>query len=390
MDSRRRPKVIVGISGGVDSAVAALLLKDAGYAVEGLHMTNWDSEDDFCPAAQDYQDARSVSAELGIVLHWVSFAREYREKVFLDFLAELQRGRTPNPDIACNREIKFGDCLRYAQRLGADFVATGHYAQLRVHDGESRLYKGRDRKKDQSYFLASVHKAAFANVLFPLGALDKPEVRRIANDRGLPNHGRKDSTGICFIGERPFQSFLQGFLPPTPGNIVTPEGEQLGQHTGLMYYTLGQRQGLNIGGQRDHGDEPWYVAAKDLQRNQLVVVQGRDHPLLWNDSLKSAAVHWLRPPASDRFECAAKTRYRQEEVPCNVRLLPDGEALVLFRQPVWAITPGQQVVFYAGAECLGSATIEAAGNLAGAPAVSHVNHRAASAQITAFGYNRAP
>lgn len=359
MNHRGAPLVIVGMSGGVDSAVAALRLLDAGYQVQALHMTNWDSEDAFCTAAEDYQDARIVCSELGISLHHVNFARQYREKVFAEFLAELRRGRTPNPDVACNREIKFGDCLEYSRRLGADLMATGHYARTVSDGGQQQLLKGADHSKDQSYFLAGVHRSAFASVLFPLGELHKEEVRQIANDRGLPNHARRDSTGICFIGERPFRTFLQNFLPPAPGAMVTPGGQVVGKHAGLMYYTLGQRQGLEIGGLREHGNDPWYVAAKDAARNELIVVQGREHPLLWKKSLHCEGLNWLNPPLAGEFTCAAKTRYRQRDVGCTVQLLANNSAVVTFADPVWAVTPGQQVVFYRGEECLGGGAISA-------------------------------
>jgi len=273
--------VIVGISGGVDSAVAALLLLEHGYRVQGLHMTNWDEGDDYCTAADDFQEARRVCTDLDIPLHHVNFAREYRDKVFADFLAEYRKGRTPNPDVACNRQIKFGDCLDYAQRLGADVVATGHYARTAKIEGRYQLLKGRDATKDQSYFLHAVRPEALAHVRFPLGEIAKAEVREIANDRGLPNYARKDSTGICFIGERPFKEFLEQYISADAGDIETPEGDVIGRHEGLPYYTLGQRQGLGIGGLRDYPAEPWYVAGKDELRNVLIATQGREHPLLW-------------------------------------------------------------------------------------------------------------
>ncbi len=357
--------VVVGMSGGVDSAVAALLLLEQGYRVQGLHMTNWDEDDTYCSAAQDYQDARAVCADLGIPLHHVNFAREYRDKVFAEFLAEYRRGRTPNPDVACNRQIKFGDCLAYAQRLGADKVATGHYARVVERDGRYRLLKGADAGKDQSYFLHAIRPATLPQVLFPLGELQKSAVRRIANDRGLPNHARKDSTGICFIGERPFKTFLEQYVQAAPGDIETPAGDIIGRHDGLPYYTLGQRQGLGIGGLRNYADDPWYVAGKDESRNVLLVTQGRDHPLLWSIALDAEELHWLAgvPPA-DHFTCAAKTRYRQADVPCDVELTAAG-ARVRFHAPVWAVTPGQYAVFYAGDECLGGGVIAAATGVAG-------------------------
>ncbi len=353
--------VIVGISGGVDSAVAATLLLDQGYQVQGLHMTNWDEDDDYCAAAQDYQDARAVCADLDIPLHHVNFAREYHDKVFVDFLEEYRQGRTPNPDVACNRYIKFGDFLDYALRLGADCIATGHYARLEERDGVYRLLKGVDRNKDQSYFLHAIRPEVMPRVLFPLGELTKPEVRMRANERGLPNYARRDSTGICFIGERPFREFLQGYLPAQPGDMETSAGQVIGQHVGLMYYTYGQREGLGIGGVKGYPEAPWYVAAKDLERNVLVVIQGHDHPLLWSESMATEEIRWLAgSPLGARFDCTVKTRYRQDDVPCSVDLSTDGTAQVTFHAPVWAVTPGQYGVFYQGEECLGGGVINTA------------------------------
>ena len=352
--------VVVGISGGVDSAVAALLLIEQGYRVQGLHMTNWDADDDYCEAAEDYQAARAVCEDLGIPLHHVNFAAEYRDKVFADFLAEYRSGRTPNPDVACNRYIKFGDCLTYARRLGADLVATGHYARIDLQGRSPKLLKGADPGKDQSYFLHAIKPEVLRGVLFPLGGLRKEQVRQIANERGLPNYARKDSTGICFIGERPFKEFLQQFVQGEPGNIETPEGAVIGHHDGLMYYTLGQRQGLGIGGQRDYPDEPWYVAGKDEARNVLVACQSHEHPLLHSAALTAGGLHWFAgaPPAT-RFSCAVKTRYRQTEVPCEVTV-SGAAARVTFAKPVWAVTPGQYAVFYDGEVCLGGGVIESA------------------------------
>ena len=360
MSSNSNTTVIVGISGGVDSAVAALLLQQQGYHVQGLHMTNWDEDDDYCEAAKDFQDARKVCADLNIPLHHVNFAREYRDKVFADFLAEYRRGRTPNPDVACNRQIKFGDCLEYAQRLGADKIATGHYARVAHHGGQFDLLKGADPGKDQSYFLHGIRPEVLPQVMFPLGELHKPDVRKLANDFGLPNYARRDSTGICFIGERPFKEFLQGYIPAQPGNIETPAGDVIGQHEGLMYHTLGQRQGLAIGGLRDYTDEPWYVAGKDQERNVLVAVQGNTHPLLWSGTMQTEAVHWLSQPPGQRFNCTVKTRYRQDDVPCEVHLSAARGARVVFGRPVWAVTPGQYAVFYSDDVCLGGAVIESA------------------------------
>ena len=354
------PLVIVGMSGGVDSSVAAWLLQQQGYAVQGLFMSNWDEDEDgYCTAAEDYQDARRVCERLGIALHKVSFAGEYRERVFAYFLAEYRAGRTPNPDVLCNREIKFGVCFDYARRLGADWVATGHYARV-MHDPRVRLLKGMDAAKDQSYFLHAMPAAALERTLFPIGSLRKEEVRRMARELTLPVFDKKDSTGICFIGERPFAQFLSQYLPAQPGIIEDLHGHELGQHGGLMYYTLGQRQGLGIGGRSDSSEEPWYVADKDLRRNVLVVVQGHDHPALLRNSARAAQLTWVadEPPAAT-FRCAAKVRYRQADQPCEVRIQPDGSCQVHFDTPQRAVTPGQYVVFYAGEECLGGGVIEA-------------------------------
>jgi tRNA-specific 2-thiouridylase len=365
MPSPAKNTVIVGISGGVDSAVAALLLLEQGYQVQGLHMTNWDEDDDYCEAAQDYQDARAVCADIGIPLHHVNFAKEYREKVFADFLDEYRRGRTPNPDVACNRYIKFGDFLDYALRLGADSIATGHYARVAEIDGSFQLLKGTDHNKDQSYFLHAIRPEVLPQIMFPLGELNKPEVRAIANERGLPNYARRDSTGICFIGERPFREFLQTYLPAQPGDIETPDGQVIAKHTGLMYYTLGQREGLGIGGVKGYPEAPWYVGAKDMERNVLVVTQGRDDPLLWSAALATEVVGWLAGSApGDSFECSVKTRYREKDVPCSVELNADGTAQVTFHAPVWAVTPGQYAVFYQDEVCLGGGVIAAATGIA--------------------------
>jgi tRNA-uridine 2-sulfurtransferase len=352
--------VIVGMSGGVDSSVTAWLLLQQGYEVQGLFMSNWDEDEDgYCTAAEDYQDARKVCEQLGIALHKVSFAGEYRERVFSYFLDEYRAGRTPNPDVLCNREIKFGVCFDYARRLGAQYVATGHYARVE-HSPSARLLKGLDPEKDQSYFLHAMPSDALARTLFPIGAMRKNEVRQIARDLTLPVFDKKDSTGICFIGERPFAEFLARYLPAQPGDIETSEGRKLGQHGGLMYYTLGQRQGLRIGGRSDSSEAAWYVADKDLLRNALVVVQGHDHPALLRSSLRASQLTWVagQPPAAS-FRCAAKVRYRQADQPCEVQILPDGNCDVRFDVTQRAVTPGQYVVFYADQECLGGGVIEA-------------------------------
>jgi tRNA-specific 2-thiouridylase len=352
-------RVILGLSGGVDSGVAALLLKDAGADVQALHMTNWEDDDGYCTAADDLQDARLVCEQLEIPLHHVNFSAQYRDQVFAYFLDEYRAGRTPNPDVLCNREIKFGVFREHAKRLGGEFLATGHYARVSRIDGEAALMKALDLNKDQSYFLHAVSADALAETVFPLGELQKGEVRRIARDRGLRIHDKKDSTGICFIGERPFREFLSTYLPANPGPIQTPDGQEIGTHNGLMYYTLGQRQGLQIGGRKDAGDEPWYVVDKKMQANTLIVAQGETE-LLLSDSLIATAASWIgaAPLGLDTgLACMAKVRYRQDDQACTVR--SSGEALeVAFAKPQRAVAPGQFVVFYDGDRCLGGAVID--------------------------------
>jgi tRNA-uridine 2-sulfurtransferase len=352
-------RVIVGLSGGVDSAVAALLLQEAGWDVQGLFMCNWEEDDDaYCTAAQDFQDARAVAAELGIVLHRMSFAAQYRERVFRHFLREHAAGRTPNPDVLCNREIKFGVALEWARRLGASHFATGHYARLgRTADGPA-LLKARDAAKDQSYFLHAVPRAELAQTLMPLGELDKSAVRARARRAGLPVFDKPDSTGICFIGERPFREFLARFLTKEPGPIESPEGERLGTHDGLAFYTLGQRAGLRIGGRSGHSEQPWYVAAKERARNTLIVVQGHDHPLLASDTLTTGAWHWLAAARRDAFRCTVKVRYRQSEQAALLQPRSAGTVRIAFEQPQRAVTPGQYAVAYEGERCLGGGVIE--------------------------------
>jgi tRNA-specific 2-thiouridylase len=347
------------MSGGVDSSVAALLLREQGYDVHGLYMQNWDEEDGYCSAADDFQEARAAAGLIGIPLHRVSFAAEYRARVFEHFLAEHRAGRTPNPDVLCNREIKFGSFLAYARRLGAARIATGHYARV-AHDsaGVAHLYQGCDRAKDQSYFLHAVPQEALAQTLFPLGELPKSEVRARARAAGLANHDRRDSTGICFIGERPFRAFLANFLPEQPGPIRTPEGETVGEHRGLAYYTLGQRQGLGLGGRRAGPDAPWFVVGKDLARNLLWVAQGDDHPWLWSDALCAVDMHWIAAaPARLPLRCAARVRYRQPRQSCTVTAIDARRFEVRFDEPQRAVTPGQYVVLYDGEECLGGGVI---------------------------------
>ncbi|MGH8495240.1 MAG: tRNA 2-thiouridine(34) synthase MnmA [Gammaproteobacteria bacterium] len=360
MSNATKTRVVVGMSGGVDSSVAAFLLLEQGYDVHGLFMFNWEEDEDgYCTAAQDFQDARAVCAELGIPLHRTDFSTEYRDRVFRYFLDEYAAGRTPNPDVLCNREIKFGAFLEYAGRLGADFIATGHYARLRHAGPRIRLLKGRDADKDQSYFLHAVDAGALARAIFPLGDLDKPDVRRIALEQGFANHAKADSTGICFIGERPFRQFLGRYLPAKPGAIETPDGTTVGTHAGLMYYTLGQRRGLGIGGISAAGEAPWYVADKDLERNVLIVVQGHGHAALRQRMLVAGDLRWIAgAPPSRAFSCRAKTRYRQADQPCQVALMAKGGALVKFDLDQRAVTPGQFVVFYRDEECLGGGVIE--------------------------------
>ena len=356
-----RSLVIVGMSGGVDSSVTAWLLQQQGYEVQGLFMSNWDEDEDgYCTAAQDYKDARKVCEQIGIELHRVSFAGQYRERVFSYFLDEYRAGRTPNPDVLCNREIKFGVCFDYARRLGADWVATGHYARVQ-HEPQVRLLKGLDPAKDQSYFLHAMPNSALTRTLFPIGEMHKDAVRKIARDLTLPVFDKKDSTGICFIGERPFAEFLAKYLPAQPGNIESVDGRTLGRHQGLMYYTLGQRQGLRIGGRSDAGDEPWYVVRKELERNVLLVAQGHDHPAMLASTMRVGQLTWVagQPPAS-RFRCTAKVRYRQVDQPCELTLATAGQCSVTFDSPQRAVTPGQYAVFYQADECLGGGVIEQA------------------------------
>ncbi len=363
-------RVIVGLSGGVDSAVAALLLLEAGHDVQALFMSNWEEDDAYCSTAQDYQDARGVARELGLVLHRVSFAAEYRARVFSAFLEEYRAGRTPNPDVLCNREIKFGLCQRYAARLGGRWFATGHYARrLDAADGPA-LHRARDEDKDQTYFLHAVERDDLARVLFPLGGLYKAEVRERARRAGLAVHDKPDSTGICFIGERPFAQFLARYLPGTPGPIESIDGEVLGRHRGLAFYTLGQRTGLGIGGAPGRAAQPWYVAGKAAQRNALIVVQGHQQHCLDAAAIDTGRMHWLGAAPGGRFHAQVRLRHRQPLQAAALELRGDGGVRIEFEQPQRAATPGQYAVIYQGTRCLGGAVINAS------HPVAHAAHRA--------------
>jgi tRNA-uridine 2-sulfurtransferase len=360
MSMNASKKVIVGMSGGVDSSVSALILKEQGYQVEGLFMKNWEEDDgtEYCTAKEDFADAQAVADKLDIKLHGANFAAEYWDNVFEHFLEEYRAGRTPNPDILCNREIKFKAFLEYALMLGGDYIATGHYTRRGESSGKATLLKGLDNNKDQSYFLHAVGHDELDKTLFPVGEIEKPEVRALAEKHGLITHNKKDSTGICFIGERRFSDFLQQYLPAQPGEIHSVDGEYLGQHQGLMYHTIGQRQGLGIGGLANHDHAPWYVADKDLDNNVLLVVQGNDHPALFKSSLYTGDLFWVagEQPALP-LQCQAKVRYRQSDQDCTVTAI-DGGCRVDFAEAQRAVTPGQSVVFYQGELCLGGAVIE--------------------------------
>ncbi len=374
IDSPSTKRVIVGMSGGVDSSVSAVLLQQAGFEVEGLFMKNWEEDDgtEYCTAMDDLADAQAVCDKIGIKLHTANFAMEYWDRVFEHFLAEYQAGRTPNPDILCNKEIKFKAFLDYAITLGADYIATGHYTRRSIDyqnsDGKvvAQLLRGLDNNKDQSYFLHAVGGDKLAKTLFPVGELDKPVVRQIAEEHDLITANKKDSTGICFIGERRFKDFLQQYLPAQRGDIITDDGVVIGQHDGLMYYTLGQRGGIGIGGVKDRPEEPWFVLAKDLDNNRLLVGQGHEHPMLMSTELYAYKLDWvngLAPTAifsTEGLACLAKTRYRQPDQACRVfATSEDGSKVrVVFNEPQRAVTPGQSAVFYSGDVCLGGGVIE--------------------------------
>jgi tRNA-specific 2-thiouridylase len=367
-----KQRVVVGLSGGVDSAVSAWLLKQQGYEVIGIFMKNWEDDDDseYCSSNIDFVDAAAVADVIGIEIEHVNFAADYKDRVFAEFLREYQGGRTPNPDILCNAEIKFKAFLDHAMRLGAEKIATGHYARVREREGAFELLKGLDPGKDQSYFLHRLNQAQLSKTLFPVGELHKSEVRRIATEIGLPNARKKDSTGICFIGERPFREFLNRFIAQAPGHIKDERGRVLGRHVGLSFYTLGQRQGLGIGGVKEKGAQrgggehaPWFVARKDLANNTLYVVQGHDHPWLLSHEVNVDDLSWVagQPPAPGTL--AAKTRYRQTDAPCDLHY-PAPQTLALhFPDAQWAVTPGQSAVLYQGDVCLGGGVIAAAQTL---------------------------
>ena len=370
-------RVMVGLSGGVDSAVAAHWLIEQGYRVEALFMKNWEEDDEpgYCAAAQDLRDATAVAQRLGIRLRTVNFATEYWDQVFALFLEEYRALRTPNPDVLCNREIKFRAFLDHALGLGADWIATGHYARITRDPDGCRLRLCTDPNKDQTYFLYLLDQTQLRHALFPLADLTKPQVRAIARGLGLDNADKRDSTGICFIGERRFRDFLARYLPREPGPIETPDGRRLGEHQGLAYYTIGQREGLGIGGVAGGTEAPWFVAAKDASRNALILVQGGDHPLLQSRALTAARLHWIAgaPPGPPSFPCQARLRHRQPLQACTITALSDQACEVYFAEPQRAVTPGQALVFYAGDTCLGGATVERARSISDDPTATFIN-----------------
>ena len=354
-------RIVVGMSGGVDSSVAALLLKRRGFDVVGLFMKNWEEDDDheYCSTRQDLVDCASVAEVIGIELEAVNFSAEYKERVFGAFLAEYSAGRTPNPDVLCNAEIKFKAFLEHALALGAKHIATGHYARVRESGARFELLKALDLSKDQSYFLHRLNQEQLARVVFPVGELKKTVVRAIAKEAGLHNFAKRDSTGICFIGKRPFREFLGRYLPRQPGAMRTPEGSIVGEHIGLSFYTIGQRKGVGIGGRKGSAGEPWYVAGKDLDKNELIVVQGHDHPMLLRERLSAQDPAWVSgTPPDPRLPYGAKTRYRQADAACRVDRVGEEDLEVEFSTPQWAVTPGQSVVLYRGETCLGGGVIQ--------------------------------
>ncbi|WVD68276.1 tRNA 2-thiouridine(34) synthase MnmA [Orbus wheelerorum] len=355
-------KVVVGMSGGVDSSVSAYLLQQQGYDVVGLFMKNWEEDDneEYCSATTDLNDAKAVCDKLGIKLLTINFAAEYWDNVFEHFLSEYQAGRTPNPDILCNKEIKFKAFLDYAaEDLGADYIATGHYVRRREQNGKVQLLRGIDNNKDQSYFLYTLNEQQISKSLFPVGELEKPHVREIAQKLGLATASKKDSTGICFIGERKFRDFLARYLPAQSGLIRTVDGEVIGEHQGLMYHTLGQRKGLGIGGLKNADETPWYVVDKNVLENELIVAQGHEHPALYSGGLIAGQLHWVDNKAlTQSLKCTVKTRYRQQDIACVLNPIGDDKVEVIFEHPVSAVTPGQSAVFYQQEVCLGGGIIE--------------------------------
>ncbi len=365
LTDNKNTRVVIGMSGGVDSSVAALLLKQQGYDVVGLFMKNWDDTDDegYCTATEDYEDVAKVAEQIGIPYYSVNFEKEYWDRVFEYFLQEYRNGRTPNPDVMCNKEIKFKAFLDYAMGLGADYIAMGHYAQLETDEnGVVHLLRGKDANKDQTYFLSQLSQAQLKKAIFPLGHLEKPQVRKIAEEAGLATAKKKDSTGVCFIGERDFNEFLANYLPNKPGKMMTLDGREMGEHMGLMYYTIGQRQGLGIGGTAGTSNEPWFVIGKDQATQTLYVGQGYHHDNLYSEYLEASEIHFTTDNWTEKeFECTAKFRYRQKDINVKVQLDESGtKARVIFDEPVRAVTPGQAVVFYRGEECLGGGLIDAA------------------------------
>jgi tRNA-specific 2-thiouridylase len=363
---KNKQKIIVGMSGGVDSSVAAILLLQQGYDIEGLFMKNWEEDDDeeYCAAAVDLKDARAVCDTLNIKLHTINFSTEYWDRVFKHFLDEYSAGRTPNPDILCNKEIKFRAFLDHAKSLGAEKIATGHYARVSNHNNKTQLLRGLDSNKDQSYFLHALNQHQLSHTLFPIGEFDKPYIRELANKNSLVTHDKKDSTGICFIGERRFSTFLEKYLPAKPGDIQTTKGATIGQHNGLMYYTLGQRKGLGIGGLKESDEEPWYVVGKDLLNNILNVAQGHNHPSMFHDTLETSEINWIENTAPDimldKTTLTAKIRYRQSDQRCTLKKIGNNNEKykINFAEAQRAITPGQSIVFYQNEICLGGGVIE--------------------------------